>query len=135
MALKSLSVDNLLKLKRDVEAALASKVREQRRELELKLSKLIRFGGGAARGRLGAARGPVAPKYRNPENSAETWAGRGLKPRWLRLSNRQEARRFCHRNNVEGGQEIGPAPRHQVALKKRARPWGWVRFRVEVLRA
>jgi len=25
----------------------------------------------------------VAPKYRNPENPAETWAGRGLKPRWL----------------------------------------------------
>jgi DNA-binding protein H-NS len=27
--------------------------------------------------------GPVAPKYRNPENPTETWAGRGLKPRWL----------------------------------------------------
>jgi DNA-binding protein H-NS len=27
--------------------------------------------------------GPVAPKYRTPENPAETWAGRGLKPRWL----------------------------------------------------
>jgi DNA-binding protein H-NS len=27
--------------------------------------------------------GSVAPKYRNPENPAETWAGRGLKPRWL----------------------------------------------------
>jgi hypothetical protein len=27
--------------------------------------------------------GAVAPKYRNPENPAETWAGRGLKPRWL----------------------------------------------------
>jgi DNA-binding protein H-NS len=25
----------------------------------------------------------VEPKYRNPENPAETWAGRGLKPRWL----------------------------------------------------
>jgi len=25
----------------------------------------------------------VAPKYRNPENPKETWAGRGLKPRWL----------------------------------------------------
>jgi DNA-binding protein H-NS len=25
----------------------------------------------------------VAPKYRNPENPEETWAGRGLKPRWL----------------------------------------------------
>jgi DNA-binding protein H-NS len=27
--------------------------------------------------------GSVAPKYRNPENPTETWAGRGLKPRWL----------------------------------------------------
>jgi hypothetical protein len=34
MALKSLSVDKLLKLKRDVEATLVSKVREQRRELD-----------------------------------------------------------------------------------------------------
>jgi len=25
----------------------------------------------------------VAPKYRNPESPGETWAGRGLKPRWL----------------------------------------------------
>jgi DNA-binding protein H-NS len=25
----------------------------------------------------------VAPKYRNPENPSETWAGRGLRPRWL----------------------------------------------------
>jgi hypothetical protein len=27
--------------------------------------------------------GPVAAKYRNPDNPAKTWAGRGLKPRWL----------------------------------------------------
>ena len=27
--------------------------------------------------------GKVAPKYRNPANSAETWAGRGKPPRWL----------------------------------------------------
>lgn len=25
----------------------------------------------------------VAPKYRNPENPAETWSGRGKQPRWL----------------------------------------------------
>jgi DNA-binding protein H-NS len=25
----------------------------------------------------------VPPKYRNPDNPSETWAGRGLKPRWL----------------------------------------------------
>jgi DNA-binding protein H-NS len=25
----------------------------------------------------------VAPKYRNPKNRSETWAGRGAMPRWL----------------------------------------------------
>jgi len=25
----------------------------------------------------------LRPKYRNPENRQQTWAGRGLKPKWL----------------------------------------------------
>ena len=25
----------------------------------------------------------VAPKYRNPKNRSETWAGRGAMPRWM----------------------------------------------------
>ncbi len=28
-------------------------------------------------------RGKVAPKYRNPANSRETWTGRGRKPAWV----------------------------------------------------
>ena len=31
----------------------------------------------------GSKLGKVEPKYRNPSNSAETWAGRGKPPRWL----------------------------------------------------
>ena len=31
----------------------------------------------------GKSTGKVAPKYRNPANPAETWAGRGQPPRWL----------------------------------------------------
>ena len=27
--------------------------------------------------------GKVAPKYRNPQNPAETWAGRGQQPKWM----------------------------------------------------
>ena len=27
--------------------------------------------------------GKVAPKYRNPANSSQTWAARGKQPRWL----------------------------------------------------
>lgn len=29
------------------------------------------------------ARVHVAPKYRNPENQAETWTGRGRQPKWV----------------------------------------------------
>lgn len=48
-------------------------------------------GNGAAKAVRAprAAKGPrkvaskVAPKYRNPANPLETWAGRGKRPRWL----------------------------------------------------
>jgi DNA-binding protein H-NS len=86
MALKTMSNDKLMKLKDQVEAALSSKVIEQRRALESELSKLGRYSGGPGRAKgfgRGGARGAVAPKYRNPDNPSETWAGRGLKPRWL----------------------------------------------------
>jgi DNA-binding protein H-NS len=86
MALKTMSVTKLQDLKAKIDAAINAKVSERRRELEAQLSKLSGFGGRGAKatkfGRGGRA-GPVAPKYRNPENHAETWAGRGLKPRWL----------------------------------------------------
>ena len=84
MALKSMSIDRLTSLREKVDATLRTKITETRRDLEAKLGKLSRFGGSGDPGRvLGTTRGPVAPKYRNPENPNETWAGRGLKPRWL----------------------------------------------------
>lgn len=33
---------------------------------------------------LGRRRKKIAPKYMNPENPAQTWAGRGSKPHWLK---------------------------------------------------
>ena len=40
------------------------------------------------KGKRGTSRGiakgsKLQPKYRNPTNKDETWAGRGLKPKWL----------------------------------------------------
>jgi DNA-binding protein H-NS len=81
--LKSMSIDKLSKLKDQVDAVLATKVAHERRTLQAELGKLSRHGGGGAKGLRGGLRGSVAPKYRNPDNPAETWAGRGLKPRWL----------------------------------------------------
>jgi DNA-binding protein H-NS len=85
MALKTMPIGKLQQLKSQVEAAISAKVTERRRELETELSKLAGFGGGgkAVKFAGGGRMGPVAPKYRNPENPTETWAGRGLKPRWL----------------------------------------------------
>src|SRR5271168_4848190 len=85
MALKSMSIERLRDLKNKVEAAIHTNLVERRRELESELSKLMRFEGGRGSGKVGRGgpRGSVAAKYRNPENPAETWAGRGLKPRWL----------------------------------------------------
>jgi hypothetical protein len=56
MNLKSMSIDRLVGLRERVDAALSSKVVDQRRTLESELSKLTRFQGGAARTKF-AARG------------------------------------------------------------------------------
>lgn len=82
--LKSMSIDKLLKLREQIDAVLGAKVLEERRALENRLGNLGRLTmNGSGRKRIGGRRGAVAPKYRNPDNPAETWAGRGLKPRWL----------------------------------------------------
>jgi DNA-binding protein H-NS len=85
--LTKLSVDQLNTLRNQVDALLTTKVTQERRNLESQLAALTRVNGaGSERGGVslrGGTRGKVAPKYRNPENPSETWAGRGLKPRWL----------------------------------------------------
>jgi DNA-binding protein H-NS len=85
MALKTMPIAKLQALKSQVEAAISVKVTQRRRELETELAKLTGYDGRSKATKLakGGRMGSVAPKYRNPENPAETWAGRGLKPRWL----------------------------------------------------
>ena len=84
--LKSMSISRLTDLRHRVEAALTSKIIDQRRTIESELAKLTRLQGAKTLRKNGSGfglRGPVAPKYRNPQNPEETWAGRGLRPKWL----------------------------------------------------
>jgi DNA-binding protein H-NS len=110
--LKSMSIDKLSKLKEQVDAALSVKALEERRALQAQLGKLERFATSGLRvgGGRGGARGAVAPKYRNPENPSETWAGRGLKPRWLEaaLKSGKELEDF---SIAAAGKKIGAAPK------------------------
>src|SRR5262249_8602095 len=84
MNLKSMSIDKLTKLRDQVDVALHSKVADERRALEAELTKLSRLSASESRskGLRFGARGPVAPKYRNPENPSGTSAGRGPKRLW-----------------------------------------------------
>jgi DNA-binding protein H-NS len=85
--LKLLSVDELWALHERVVAELASKIAAEKEALDERLRRL-----GAARAapegrQLKPAKRPypkVLPKYRNPQNAAQTWAGRGKQPRWVR---------------------------------------------------
>lgn len=44
------------------------------------VEELLSRGGKSPKS---GTRKPVAPRYRNPDNQAETWTGRGKQPRWL----------------------------------------------------
>ena len=82
--LKSMSVDELWSLRELVSAALARKISAETARLDQRLRQLG-LGAGAHTVK-GYARRPypqVYPKYRNPAEPSETWAGRGEKPRWL----------------------------------------------------
>jgi DNA-binding protein H-NS len=92
--LPSLSIDELWALHEDVGAALSKKIAAEKRELEERLAKLnrgligrsmvkraaLQIGDGA---RVRRAYPPVLPKFQNPADPNETWAGRGKQPRWL----------------------------------------------------
>ena len=81
--LKSMSVDELWELHELVVAELSHKMAAERTVLEDRLRKL---GSTVTSVDLKRERRPypkVLPKYRNPKNRNETWAGRGKQPRWL----------------------------------------------------
>jgi DNA-binding protein H-NS len=93
MALKSMSVAKLQDLRGKVEAAISEKVTERRQELQAELTKLGHIDGRSPRkARRGGPVGPVAPKYRNPKEPSQTWAGRGLQPLWLKEAIKSEKR-------------------------------------------
>ncbi len=90
--LKSMTSDELIVLRSQIDEALVRQISKERDELDRKLEqvgKSARPGvtrGAARNGRRGRRKlkgRKLAAKYRNPANRSETWAGRGLKPRWL----------------------------------------------------
>ena len=101
-----MTVAQLLQLRDKVQTSLSRKVMAERRELEHKIGLLSKLESSAPQnGRSTTRRGrggrravavragngkshplkgrTVVPKYRDPANPNQTWAGRGQAPRWL----------------------------------------------------
>lgn len=89
--LNGLGVAELEKLIADARARIDVVKKQQFAEMRRALESQARnagfdiyelFGGRAAR--AGGEKKAVAPKYRNPDNAAQTWTGRGKQPVWVR---------------------------------------------------
>jgi len=81
--LRSMSVDELWRLHALMVVELGRRIAAERDKLENRLRQLGALAGDSV---VAPAKRPypkVLPKYRNPENHSETWAGRGKRPRWL----------------------------------------------------
>jgi DNA-binding protein H-NS len=86
--IKSMSAEELWSLHELVQSVLARKIAAEKAQLDRRLHQLgVRpSGSGPAKKIDHARRRPypqVFPKFRNPAQPAETWAGRGKQPRWL----------------------------------------------------
>lgn len=81
--LELMSVDELWALHMEIDTVLTRRISAEKRQLDRRLRQL---GSSAFEGIVRRERRPyprVLPKYRNPDEPSETWAGRGKQPRWL----------------------------------------------------
>jgi DNA-binding protein H-NS len=81
--LKAMSTDELWQLHERLTELLGSRIREEKARLEEKLDRLAGPNVVKLEGKH-RPYPPVLPKYQNPSNPTETWAGRGRMPRWVR---------------------------------------------------
>jgi len=82
--LKSASINQLWDLHERVVVELRHKIAAERAILEQRLRLLGLAGNEQKSDRMRRPYPKVLPKYRNPKDPDETWAGRGKQPRWVK---------------------------------------------------
>ena len=116
--LAKMSVEALLELRDDIAKVLS------RRSEQLQ-SQLAALGlGDSPRGKRGGSlKGKkVAPKYRNPKNRSETWAGRGAMPRWMAAAVKAGKKKESFLIDKSAAKTAAKTKRATVAKAKRGRP-------------
>src|ERR1700755_3306237 len=82
--IERMSVDELWELHAKLSEALAKKIAAEKRMLDERL-RLLTDRSHIRQQKTSERRSypRVIARFRNPENPAETWAGRGKQPRWV----------------------------------------------------
>ena len=88
LKVKSMAFDELLMAKGKIETEIELRSARERSRLIEAIGELRGVAavksGMALHARSHALKGrKLPPRYRNPKNRKETWAGRGNRPRWL----------------------------------------------------
>ena len=78
-----LTIDELWSLHLAISRMLSEKIIVEKNLLEKRLSALKTVASSEPRSRERRPYPPVFPKFFNPEDPSQTWAGRGKQPRWL----------------------------------------------------
>ena len=99
--LANLNLKELLALEVEVQHAIVARRQQERDEVKAKLLAFAEKSGFTVDelfGKIGrkvnvGSKGKVAPKYRNPQNPAETWSGRGRMPLWIKALTDKGAKR------------------------------------------
>ncbi len=60
-------------------ASLIDEIRKKAEALNIPVEDLLQEASKPKRRKAGI----IKPKYRNPDNSAQTWSGRGHRPKWI----------------------------------------------------
>jgi DNA-binding protein H-NS len=85
MYLKSMCIEELWSLHEKIDASLVAKLAAEKKVLEERLRLLKKSRAEQTVRTLQRRPYPrVFPKFRNPDEPSETWAGRGKQPRWLK---------------------------------------------------
>lgn len=93
---EKMSLKELVDLEARVKKAIVIAKERERTEVRQKMMQMVEesgfsFGDLFSSGRGGKS-GKVAVKYRNRDNPAETWTGRGRQPKWLVAALKKGAR-------------------------------------------
>ena len=88
--LENMSYAELAELREDVDAAMDAARAAEKQNIRSQMEDMAKRSGLSLADILKVPRGrstmkgtKVAPKYRNPQNPEQTWAGRGRQPIWL----------------------------------------------------